>query len=275
MSRHTGHGPLVAFTSLAIAGAGLVVAAACLDLGHHHACPPAVMAGVVLQALGIAVSLGHLGQKQRAALAVRRTGRSALSNEVVSASLALASGVFAAGMGAWGRPNPTVTLIAGVVNAVFLVSIALVYRLRGQETWRGASVLTPLTGGCAFGAITIQAWSVTGGVLNMVMLLIVLDAAVFVQRWREVAAIRIPAASLTGSGISHRDQLLGARLILLDVLPFVLLLAWPTALVAAVAAAGLVVDRTGFYALALQRTTEHELADVEEILASARNPHKS
>jgi len=274
MSRHTGHGPLVAFTSLAIAGAGLIVASACFEVVHHHRFPSALVAGVLLQATGLTVSLGHLGQKRRAWLAVRRTGRSALSNEVVSASLALASGVFAAGMGAWDRPDPTVTLIAGVVNAAFLVSIGLVYRVGGQRTWQGASVLTPLTGGCAFGAITIQAWSVTGGVLNMVLLLAVLDAAVFVQRWREVAAIRIPAASLTGSGMSHRDQLLGARLILLDVLPFFLLLAGPTPLAAVVAAAGLVVDRTGFYALALQRTTEHELAGVEEILASARNPHK-
>jgi DMSO reductase anchor subunit len=275
MSHQTGHGPLVAFTSLAIAGAGLVVAAACLDLGHHHAYPPAVMAGVVLQALGLAVSLGHLGKKQRAALAVRGAGRSALSNEVLLAPLALACGALLTGMTAWGRSSPTVTLIAGVVNAVFLVSIALVYRLRGQQTWRGASVLTPLTGGCAFGAIVIQALSVTGGILNVVLLLVVLDAAVFVQRWREVAAIRIPAASLTGPGMSHRGQLLGARFVLLDVLPFVLLLAWPTALAAAVAAAGLVVDRTGFYALALHHTTEHELAAVEEILAPARIRHGS
>jgi hypothetical protein len=98
---------------------------------------------------------------------------------------------------------------------------------------------------------------------------------VFVQRWREVVAIRIPAASLTGSGMSHRGQLLGARFVLLDVLPFVLLLAWPTPLAAAIAATGLWVDRVGFYALALQRTTEHEVAEVEEALASARKPHES
>jgi hypothetical protein len=75
--------------------------------------------------------------------------------------------------------------------------------------------------------------------------------------------------------MSHRGQLLGARFVLLDVLPFVLLLAWPTPLAAAIAATGLLVDRVGFYALALQRTTEHELAEVEEILISAREPHKS
>jgi DMSO reductase anchor subunit len=274
MSRHSGHGPLVAFTSFAIAGAGLIVAAASLEVVHHHLSPPALVAGVLLHALGLAVSLGHLGQKRRAALAMWGVGRSALSNEVLLAPLALACGALAAGISLWGRPMPAVPVIAGVVNALFLLSIGLVYRVRGQRTWQGFSAYTPLTGGCAFGAIAIQALSVTGDILSMVLLLVVLDAAVFAQRWREVAAIRIPAASPAGSGMSHRGQLLGARFVLLDVLPFVLLLAWPTPLAAAIAATGLWVDRVGFYALALQRTTEHEVAEVEEVLASARKPHE-
>jgi hypothetical protein len=108
-----------------------------------------------------------------------------------------------------------------------------------------------------------------------VLLLVVLDAAVFVQRWREVAAIRIPAASRGDSGMSHRGQLLGARFFLLDAIPFFMVLAWPAPLVAGVAAAGLVVDRMAFYALALQRTTELEIAGVEEVLGSLRDPHES
>jgi DMSO reductase anchor subunit len=275
MSRHSGHGPLIAFTSFAIAGAGLIVAAASLEVVHHHLFPPALVAGALLQVLGLAVSLGHLGQKRRAALAMWGVGRSALSNEVLLAPLALACGALAAGISLWGRPMPAVPVIAGVVNAAFLLSIGLVYRVRGQRTWQGFSAYAPLTGGCAFGAIAIQALSVTGDILSMVLLLVVLDAAVFAQRWREVVAIRIPAASPAGSGMSHRSQLLGARFVLLDVLPFVLLLAWPTPLAAAIAATGLWVDRVGFYALALQRTTEHEVAEVEESLASARKPHES
>ncbi len=275
MSRQTGHGPLVAFTSLAIAGAGLIVAAACLEIANHHAFPPAIIAGVLLQALGLAVSLAHLGQKRRVALAVRGAGRSALSNEVLMAPHALAWGALVAGMTAWGRPSPTVAIIAGFVNAAFLVSIGFVYRLRGQETWRGTSVLTPLTGGSAFGAIAIQALAVTGGALNSVLLLVALDAVVFGQRWREVAAIRIPAARLADSGLAHRDRLLGARFFLLDILPCFFVLVWPTPIVAGIAAAGLVVDRMAFYALGLQRTTEHEIAEVEEVLSSARNLHES
>ena len=161
---------------------------------------------------------------------------------------------------------PALTVIAGVVNALFLLSIGLVYRVRGQRTWQGFSAFTPLTAGCAFGAVAIQSVSVGGGLLNMVVLFVVLDAAVFVQRWREVAAIRIPTAAISGSRMPHRGQLLGARFVFLDVLPLFLLLAWPTPLAAAVAAAGLLVDRVGFYDLAVQHTTEHEVAAVEDLM---------
>jgi DMSO reductase anchor subunit len=268
MSRPAGHGPLVAFTSLAIAGAGVIVAAAYLEVVHHHLFPPALVAGVLLQALGLAVSIGHLGQKRRAALAMRGVGRSALSNEVLFAPVALACGALLTGMTVWGRPGTTAALIAGVVTALFLLSIGLVYRVGGQKTWQGCSAFTPLTGGCAFGAVAIQSVSGGGGVLGMVLLLVVIDSAVFAQRWREVAAIRIPAASLTGSGMSHRGRLLGARFVLLDVLPLFLLLAWPTPLAAVVAAAGLLMDRVGFYALAVQHTTEHEVAAVEDLMTA-------
>jgi DMSO reductase anchor subunit len=268
MSRHAGHGPLVAFTSLAIAGAGVIVASVCLDLMHLHLYSSALVAGVLLQAGGLAVSLAHLGQVRRAALAMRGAGRSALSNEVILAPLALACGALVAASAVRGRPMPALTVIAGVVNALFLLSIGLVYRVRGQRTWQGASAFAPLTAGCAFGAIAIQSAFAggDGGGLNMAVLFVLVDAAVFVQRWRDVAAVRIPAASLSESPMSHRNQLLGARFALLNVLPPALLLAWPSPLAAVVAAAGLLVDRAGFYALAFQHTTEHEVAAVEDLM---------
>ena len=64
--------------------------------------------------------------------------------------------VVAAGLGLAGVASPIATAAAGVVNAAFLVSIGLVYRVRGQRTWRGCSAATPLTGGLAFGAIALQ-----------------------------------------------------------------------------------------------------------------------
>lgn len=265
-----GHGPLLAFTSLAMAGAGLVAAAACVDAAHRHDVLPALVTGVALQAIGLAISLGHLGQRRRAGLAIRGAGRSALSHEVVAAPLALACGALAAGAGTWAHPAVAVTVVAGATNALFLVSIGLVYRLRGQKTWQGASAVIPLTGGCAFGAIVIHSVSLAGGVSAGALLLIALDAAVFTKRWREVAALRLPAGQLAGHWMARRDQLLGARLFLLDVVPFFLLLAWPTPPAALVAAAGLLVDRFGFYALAVQHTTEREVGAAEDLIASVR-----
>ena len=80
MSEHTGHWPLVAFTSLAIAGAGLVAASACFELLYGLDSGRVVATGAGLLAAGLLVSLGHLGRKRRAGLAVRRVGQSALRN---------------------------------------------------------------------------------------------------------------------------------------------------------------------------------------------------
>ena len=157
MSGHSGHRSLVVFTSLAIAGAGLVSASACFELRYGLDSGRMVAAGAVLLATGLLVSLGHLGRKRRAGLAVRGAGRSALSNEALLAGLALAAAALAAGLDLAGaHARAVATALAGAVNAAFLVSIGLVYRIRGQRTWRGFSAATPLTGGLAFGAIALQ-----------------------------------------------------------------------------------------------------------------------
>jgi DMSO reductase anchor subunit len=261
-----GHGALVAFTCLAIAGAGLVAASAYFEVVYHHPWPPASVAGALLLAAGLAVSFTHLGRKRRAARAATGAGRSPLSNEVIAATLALAGAAVAATLAMLGRPSTAAMVIAGMLNALFLVSIGLVYRVRGQRTWRGFSVLTPLTGGVAFGVTAVQSLSVRDGLYAGALLLIAIDALVFVQRWRELAALSVPEALLSGSGWRRRDTLLGARFFLLDVAPFFLLLGWRTPLATVIAAAGLVADRAGFYALALQHTTEHEVASIEDQL---------
>jgi DMSO reductase anchor subunit len=268
MTDHAAHRPLVAFTSLAVAGAGVVSAAAYFELVHGLASAPSAGAGAVLLAAGLAVSLAHLGQRRRAGLAVRGTGRSALSNEVVLAGLALAAAVIAAAAGLSGSRAPLVMVIAGTVNAAFLVSVGLVYRVGGQRTWQGFSVATPLTGGLAFGAITVQSTAETGGVFLGTLLFIAIDALLFSQRWRDVAAIAFSEDMLVDRWHLRRSQLLAARFFLLDGIPFLVLAATPTPLAIPVAAAGLFVDRFTFYALALQQTTEREIADVEARLGA-------
>jgi len=268
MSDHAAHGPLVAFTTLATAGAGLVAASACFEVVHGLRSPHALAAGAPLLAAGLAVSLRHLGQKRRAGLAVRGAGRSALSNEALLAGLALAAAALAAGLDLRGAHTQAVTALAGAINAAFLVSVGLVYHIRGQRTWRGFSAATPLTGGLAFGAIAVQSTAGPGGVFVGTLLLVAADALLFSRRWRDVAGIAFTEATLANPWTIRRSQLLAARFFLLDVIPFLLLAASPALLATLVAAAGLVVDRFGFYALALQQTTEHEIADVESQIAA-------
>ena len=273
MSAHAGHRPLVVFTSLAIAGAGLVSASAYFELVHGLASPSALAAGAVLTAAGLAVSLGHLGQKRRAGLAVRGAGRSALSNEALFAGFALAVAAIVAVMGLSGSRAPVLTAAAGAVNAAFLVSIGLVYRVRGQRTWQGFSAATPLTGGLAFGAIAVQTTAGSGDVYLGTLLFIAIDALLFSQRWRDIVGIAFSERMLADPWHARRTQLLAARCFLLNVIPFFLLAASPTPLAIPVAAAGLLVDRFSFYVLALQHTTEHEIAGVEaQIDALGRTP---
>jgi len=268
MTAHTGHWPLVAFTSLAIAGAGLVAASACFELLYGLLSGRVVAAGAVLLAAGLLVSLGHLGRKQRAGLAARGAGRSALSNEAFAAGLALAAAALAAGLDLAGAHVRAATAIAGVVNAAFLVSVGLVYRIRGQRTWRGCSAATPLTGGLAFGAIAVQTSAGTGDVFFSTLLFLAADALIFSRRWRDVAGIAFTEATLANPWSIHRSPLLGARFYLLDVIPYFLLAVLPMPLAVVSAAVGLLVDRFGFYVLAVQHTTEQEIGAVEARLAA-------
>jgi DMSO reductase anchor subunit len=263
MTDTAGHRPLVAFTSLAIAGAGLVAACALAHVLHGRAPAGPFAAGVILLAAGLVVSFGHLGQRRRAALAVRGAGRSALSNEVILAGTACGLAMLAGGLAWAGAPSGAVVIAAGLVNALFLISVGLVYRLEGQLTWQGFSALTPLTGGLTFGAIVLGSSAGADGAMRWVLLLPAIDALVFSQRWHGIATIPYSAPMLDSAWHRRRSQVLAGRFFLLDVVPFFMLAVAPGPLAIVAAAAGLALDRIGFYALAVQRTTEHEVAAVE------------
>jgi DMSO reductase anchor subunit len=272
MSEHAGHGSLVVFTSLAIAGAGLVSASAYFELRYGLAGALAMASGAGLLAAGLAVSLGHLGRKSRARLALRGAGRSALSNEALLGGLALAAAALAAGLGWLGTPPPGATGTAGAINAAFLLSIGLVYRIGGQRAWQGFSAITPLTAGLAFGAIAVHAIAAPGPVSVASLVLIAIDAVVFIGRWRDTAGIPISRAMRENTWHVRRTPLLAARFVLFDVLPFSLIMASQARLACVAAAVGLFVDRFGFYALALQDTTEREIDAVEARIASLAPP---
>jgi hypothetical protein len=120
-----------------------------------------------------------------------------------------------------------VTALAGAINAAFLASVGLVYHIRGQRTWRGLSAATPLTGGLAFGAIAVQSFTVTGGVILSTLLFIAIDALLFLRRWRDVAGVAFTEVMLSSPWLVRRSRLLAARFFLLDVIPFLLLAASP------------------------------------------------
>jgi hypothetical protein len=149
------------------------------------------------------------------------------------------------------------------------MSIGLVYRLPGQLTWQGFSAVTPLTGGLAFGAITIQSTLASGGVYVGTLLFIGIDALLFSQRWRDIAGIAFSERMLADRWHARRTQLLAARFFLLDVVPFFLFFGVASPVAIPVAAAGLALDRIGFYALALQHTTEREIEEIEAKIAAA------
>jgi DMSO reductase anchor subunit len=271
-----GHAPLVVFTSLAIAGAGIVAVDPVLrGTAPAAVSTPAITAGVALQAIALIVSMLHLGRKDRAPLAARRTGRSPLSNEIVMAGAALAASAALLALG-WREPTPAaMRSLAGALCAGFLVAIGLVYRIHGQFTWMGPAALTPLSAGCAFGAVCIQALvPALDGVPRAVVALAGIDAALFLLRWQEAAALDVSVVGrVAGPFWSRRHQWCVARVFLLDVLPLALLLVWPTPIVIAVAAAGLVVDRLVFYGLAVQHTTEREVERVDEEIRAATERH--
>jgi hypothetical protein len=109
-------------------------------------------------------------------------------------------------------------------------------------------------------------------VFTATLLVIAIDALMFSRRWRDVVGIPHSDDMLANPWQVRRVQVLVARFFLLDVIPFFLLVVSPTFLAALVAAAGLLVDRFSFYALAVQHTTEHEVATVEMQIA-ALDPH--
>ena len=270
-----GHTPLVVFTSLAIAGAGMVAVDPVLrESAHAAASTPAIAAGVTLQAIALVVSLLHLGSKSRAPLAARRIGPSPLSNEIVMAAAALAASTAVLALG-WREPAPAAArAVAGLLCAGFLVAIGLVYRIPGQLTWTGPAAITPLSAGCAFGAVCLQALvPELDGVPRAVVAILGIDAAIFLLRWQEAAAVDVSVVGrAAGPFWPWHHQWYFARFYLLDVVPIALLLAWPTPIVIGVAAAGLVVDRLAFYGLAVQHTTEREVERVDDAIRAASEP---
>ena len=270
MSQHAREWPLVVFTSLAIAGAGIV---ATQPLGWAAGVPDAVgwkaagMWGPALIGLGLLVSLAHLGRPTRLLQVRRGVRRSALSNEVALASGTLAVSAVAALVPAGGAAGQVLRLLAAALATAFLVSLGLVYRLKGQRAWEGAAVAGPVVSALALGAAVLVARDARWPVVILVAFLLGVDAGVFAVRWAALERLDPSFRSARSSLLPWRAPMLGLRLALFDILPVGLLLAGREATAVTAMAAGLAVDRLAFYLLAVQHTTEAEIARAEWAIA--------
>jgi len=269
-ARHAFHEwPLVVFTTLAIAGAGLLATPlfAWAIAGTPAPAAGALPWGTLLLGAGLAVSLAHLGKPLRAPLAPLGLGRSRLSAEIVVAGVALLCGAAAA---IFHYVSPVLDIAAALAAVAFLVALGLVYSLPGQLTWRGAVVGMPLSSALGFGAVSLAAlWGdavVAVGALAAVAL--AADTGLLILRRSALVFPRSPLSPRYPAVFARLQSVLAARFLLVDVLPGFCLLAGLPALAAGLLALGILVDRLSFYGLACQHTTEAEVARVETLLAT-------
>jgi DMSO reductase anchor subunit len=260
--------PLVVFSALGIMGAGLLTAPlpAWLAVGTPAPAAGVLPWGVLLLGAGLVVSLAHLGRPRRAPLAALGVGRSRLSAEIALAGLTLAVGGVTSVLA---YVSPALDIVTATSAVAFLAALGLVYSLPAQPAWRGAVVWTPLSSALGFGTVSLA--GLWGGALVAVgpVAAVVLAA--------DTGLLLLRRAALTYGGRSlaprhphlfaRRDLVLGARFLLVDVLPGACLFAGLPKGAAAVLALGILVDRIAFYGLACQLTTEAEVARVEALLA--------
>ncbi len=263
--------PLVLFSSLAIAGAGTLAVEPVLLAAGTSDIPlvgERAMWAAALMAVGLLVSLGHLGRSARLALASRRFGRSWLSTEVVLGTMVAVAGVVLA-LGPSAAPWQAVAGSgASLVACAFLVSLGLVYRLRGQAGWPDVATATPLLLGLSYGIVAhgAAAPETLPGVLVPAIVLLAADAAVAGSRWWRVCHLAPWILPSYPHFFRNRNLLFGVRLLLVNLAPAGLLLASAAPLADLSLGVGLLVDRLAFYGLAAQHTTETEVARVEALL---------
>jgi DMSO reductase anchor subunit len=273
-SSHPGAGsfhewPLVVFTTLAIMGAGLLATplVAWLAAGSTAPAVGAVRWGALLLGAGLAVSTAHLGRPFRAPRASLGIGRSRLSSEIVVAGITLLLGIVTALL----RDAPPVLGFTTAAAALaFLVTLGLVYALPGQQTWRGAVVWMPLSAGLLFSTIAV---GVTGAAIGAPLgaataVLLACDTALLVLRYLSLERPQERLAPRHPQIFARRRPMLAARFLLVDILPAGCLLAGLPSIAASLLAVGLLVDRVAFYGFASQHSTEAEVGQVEQFMAS-------
>ena len=256
--------PLVVFTSLAIMGAGLWLTplVAWLAGAPPAAAHPVLWFAPVLFICGFIVSQAHLGQPWRATLAARGIGMSRLSAEIVALIVLMAVGTT---MVSRGETSALLQALTSLAALAFLLTLGFVYALRGQGTWRGAVMFSPLTLALGFGLLALTAvWD--GAVLSVghvAAVVLAADVTLLTVRRLRLTFPRHPMLPLYPAYFARRQHLLALRLLMVDLLPGALLAVGLPRPAVACLALGILTDRIAFYALASQHSTEAEIGAIE------------
>jgi DMSO reductase anchor subunit len=264
--------PLVVFTALGIAGGG-IGAASLLRAALAWRIPSLSQSEAIVLALllgfGFLISAGHLGRPRRGPLALRGIGRSPLSNEVVALGVTLAGAMLGAVFPSSHPLQGAFDLVASVGSVAFLLALGAVYRLPGQLAWRGPVLFHPLVLGVAWGLLMTSrtpTGSVPAETLRVLLVVLLLDGVVVLLRHAATGrAGRFGSSSHPGI-FRRRGLLMGARLALSTVLTPLALLESRWGIALAILSVACLLDRFGFYGLAVRQTTESEVARVEALL---------
>jgi DMSO reductase anchor subunit len=263
-------GPLVLFSALATAGAGILAAwPLSRATGLVGSTRTSAMVAAALLAAAMAVSLAHLGRRSRFHLALSRGGGSPLSNEVILATVTLASTLPLA-LGSDGIASTWWSALGAAISCAFLVSIGLVYRLPATTTWAEVTPIAPLVSGVLLGLLwhlaTADAWGLR--FTWPALLVVVADTALLAAR----ARIDRRALGRAAHPAIHawRNPLLAARFLLVDAGAVLFLQRGSPEMALISTALGLLVDRFAFYGLAVTRTIESEIERVEAVMGDAQ-----
>lgn len=267
--------PLVLFTALVTAGAGVGIAHLLFGMIGWSGFVPTgrvtTLLGTLLS-LGLLSSVGHLGRPTRGHRALRRVGKSPLSNEVAIVGLATAVALLAALFPMDGAVGAGLGLASVLLAIPVLLSVGFVYRLPGHLTWNGLAPYHPLVLGLGFGLVVLLGWLPEGARARgefLVLSALIVDAVFIWER-----ASRLVEAPGRGVPVHPRlvDQRISAltlRVLLGIMLPVVALLSGWRELAALSLFLNLFLDRFLFYGLAVRVTTEAEVMKAEMALQAA------
>jgi len=264
--------PLVLFTALVMAGAGL--AGSHMVFGYLSWVPWVPSRGVLLfsaalMGAGLAVSALHLGQPLRGYRALARVGRSPLSDEIVALGTTLVLTLAAAFLPGDHPAAPVLWTGAAIFALLTLLAVGRIYKLPGQLTWSGPAVVQPLVLGLGLG-LTVLLGHLDEGVRGRAELIVLLvfaaDGLLVWERTRRLSRSLARGVPVHPGLMEVRAAGLGLRVVLGVLGPAAALLGGLPALATGSLSMNLILDRVLFYGLAILSSTEAEVRTVEALL---------